>query len=245
MNTVERIIDARPDAKLDSKSRRAERALRNAGIERRLAQYAGSAAPAQLADAERLEANAAALMKPTSPPTVRGGEVLYVPGGESPSSEIANTLRNPDQAAIDASVTRTELLLTPHADIVALAVDAAASAKANNSLEKMLTHQLAMIHMLMMKTASRALEFEKRQGSFGEGYRQADSIELGRLANAASRLSASYQDGMLTLQRIKSGASQTVTVRHVTVAPGGQAVFGNVKTGGKSKSKLSRGRRSK
>jgi hypothetical protein len=239
------MTDVRTAEKAETRSRQAERALRNAGIERRLAQYAGPSAFAQLEDAQRLEANAAALMKPTGAPTVRGGEVLYVPEGDSPSSEIANTLRNPDQAAIDASVTRTELLLTPHADIVALAVDAAASARANNSLEKMLAHQLAMIHMLMMKTGARALEFEKRQGPYAEGYRQADSIELGRLANAASRLSSSFQDGLLTLQRIKSGASQTVTVRHVTVAQGGQAVFGNVKTRGKRKSKEPQGRRSK
>jgi hypothetical protein len=243
MNNIVQIMDARPEA--ETKSRQAERARRNAGIERRLAQHAGPGAAVQLEEAERLETVAAALMKPAAAPTVRSGEVIYVPDESGPASEIADTLRNPDQAAIDASVKRTELLLTPVADLVALAVDAAASAKAANSFEKMLAHQLAVIHVLAMKTGTRALEFEKRQGVCGQGFMQADSIELGRLATAMSRLSSSFQEGLLTLQRIKTGASQTVTVRHVTVGPGGQAVFGNVKTGGKRKSKAGRGKRSK
>jgi hypothetical protein len=79
-----------------------------------------------------------------------------------PVSEIAYTLRDPDQAAIDAAVKRTELLFSPAADFVALAVDAAVSVKADNSLEKMLAHQLALIDMLAMNTGARALEFEKR-----------------------------------------------------------------------------------
>jgi hypothetical protein len=243
MNNIVHLMDARPEE--ETKSRQAERARRNAGIERRLAQHAGPGAAAQLEEAERLETIAAALMKPAAAPTVKSGEVIYVPDDSGPASEIADTLRNPDQAAIDASVKRTELLLTPVADLVALAVDAAASAKADNSFEKMLAHQLAIIHVLAMKTGTRALEFEKRQGTCGQGFMQADSIELGRLANAMSRLSSSFQEGLLTLQRIKSGASQTVTVRHVTVGPGGQAVFGNVKTGGKRKMKAGRGKRSK
>jgi hypothetical protein len=156
---------------------------------------------------------------------------------------IADTLTNPDQAAIEASVSRSELLLSGQTDIVALAVDAATSAKANNSLEKMLAHQLALIHTLAMKTGVRALEFEKRQGAWGEGFKQADSVELGRLAQATSRLSSSFQDGLLTLQRLRNGSSQTVTVRHVTVEAGGQAVIGNVKPGGRRAGKeLGRGR---
>jgi hypothetical protein len=229
----------------ESKSRLAAVKLRNAGLERRNARSGGPSAEADLTEAVRFEAEAAALMRPPVAPTIRSGEVIYVPDDSGPASEIADTLRDPDQAAIEASVKRTELLLTPVADLVALAVDAAASAKAANSFEKMLAHQLTVIHILAMKTATRALEFEKRQGVCGQGFMQADSIELGRLANAVSRLSSSFQEGLLTFQRIKTGASQTVTVRHVTVGPGGQAVFGNVKTGAKGGSKAPRGMRPK
>jgi hypothetical protein len=236
--------DPQPLTKRETKSRRAEIATRNAGVERRLAQYLGSDPAAQLKDAERLESVADALMKPTAAPIVRCGEITYVPGELGPANEIVDTLINPDQAAIDASISRTDLLLSAPADIVALAVDAAKSAKAGNSLEKMLVHQLAMIHTLTMKTGSRALEFEKRQGALGESFKQTDSVELGRLANATSRLSCAFQDGLLTLQRMRNGGSQTVTVRHVTVQAGGQALIGNVKSGGRRSSKApGRGRR--
>jgi hypothetical protein len=41
-----------------------------------------------------------------------------------------------------------------------------------------------------------------------------------------------YQAGMLTLQRIKTGGNQVVTVQHVNVGAGGQAMIGNVQAGG-------------
>ena len=49
-----------------------------------------------------------------------------------------------------------------------------------------------------------------------------------RLAGAISRLSATYQQGWLTLQRKRTGGNQYVTVKHihqqVNVTEGGQAV---------------------
>lgn len=41
-----------------------------------------------------------------------------------------------------------------------------------------------------------------------------------------------YQDAALTLQRLRTGGNQTVTVQHVNVEAGAQAVIGNVQTGG-------------
>ena len=225
----------------ESKTRQAHRALRNASKQRKDASWEGPSAGAILQEAERLEAEAAALLQPAGIPVVRAGEVLAMPDGSGPLSEIKNTLCNPNQAAVDASVMRTELLLMPHTDLVAMAVDAAESARADNSFEKMLAHQLALVHVLAMKTGARALEFEKRQSPYGEGFKREDSVELGRLTNALGRLTSTFQEGLLTLQRLKTGASQTVTVRHVTVEAGGQAVIGNVKTGGRAPAKRARG----
>jgi hypothetical protein len=236
-------MDPRPVSKSETKSRLAARALNNAAVQRRLAQRGGKNAAVYLAQAERIEAVAAELMKPAGSPTVRSGEVAFVPGDSGPSSVIADTLAHPDTAAIEASITRTELLLTANTDIVALAVDTAASAKADNSLEKMLAHQLALIHTLVMKTGARALEFEKRQATSVDGFEQANSVELSRLSQATSRLSSSFQDGLLTLQRLRNGGSQTVTVRHVTVEAGGQAVIGNVKGRGGRTGNPGRGKR--
>ena len=41
-----------------------------------------------------------------------------------------------------------------------------------------------------------------------------------------------FQSGMLTLQKLRTGGNQTVTVQHVNVEAGAQAVIGNVQTGG-------------
>ena len=207
--------------------------------------YAATGSPdpiAALAEADRLDAQAAVLLKPAGAPTLSGGEVVAMPDDTGPVWEIANTLREPDSAAIEASIKRTELLCSKHTDLVALAMDTAASVKAGNSPEKMLAHQLAALHVLTMKAAHRALEFEKREDRYGGGFQQADAIEFGRLANAVGRLSGSFQEGMLTLQRLKTGGRQTVTVRHVTVEAGANAVIGNVSGGGKHVIKRRRGR---
>lgn len=237
-----KLKDPHPVTKAETKSRLAARALSNAAVERRLALRCGPNAAAASAEADRIESFAAALMKPTGSPTVRSGEVVHASGGSGPPREFADTLSNPDQAAIEASIARTDLLMAAKADIVAMGVDAAASAKADNSFEKMLSHELALIHVLTMRTGARALEFEKRHGVDGDGFNQADSLELSRLSQAASRLCSSFQTGMLTLQRLRNGSSQTMTIRHITVEAGGQAVIGNVKPGGPRADKPGRGK---
>jgi hypothetical protein len=50
------------------------------------------------------------------------------------------------------------------------------------------------------------------------------SIEACRMANTAARLMDAYQRGLLTLDRLRNGGRQMVTVQHVNVAAGGQAV---------------------
>lgn len=44
-----------------------------------------------------------------------------------------------------------------------------------------------------------------------------------------------YQNAMLTHQRMRTGGTQTVTVQHVNLAPGSQAVIGDVRTGGRKR----------
>jgi hypothetical protein len=61
-----------------------------------------------------------------------------------------------------------------------------------------------------------------------EGRREAANVRACRLAGAISRLSATYQQGLLTLRRKRTGGNQHVTVKHihqqVNVTEGGQAV---------------------
>lgn len=65
-----------------------------------------------------------------------------------------------------------------------------------------------------------------------EHNRSGDQVEACRCINSAARLMSVYQTALLTFQRLRTGGNQTVTVQHVNVQPGGQAVIGNVQAGG-------------
>jgi hypothetical protein len=61
---------------------------------------------------------------------------------------------------------------------------------------------------------------------------QVAMVEASRLMNSSAKMMQSYQQGMATIQKLRTGGQQTVTVQHVHVADGGQAVIGNVQSGG-------------
>ncbi len=138
---------------------------------------------------------------------------------------LRDTLASPDAAAIAASIERTELLVDAgSSDVLPLAIDAARSVDANNSLEKMLAHQMALAHKTAFQLANKA-------------WSQRESVETARLINASARMMTVYQQGMLTLHRIRTGGNQIVTVQHVNVT-GGQAVVANtMKAGAQMKTK--------
>ena len=83
----------------------------------------------------------------------------------------------------------------------------------------MLAHDVAAAH----KTAMDALEkVAKRSDPFHEV----------KLMNAAAPVLTVVQQGALSIQRLRTGGAQMITVRQVHVAKGGQAVIGNVSAGG-------------
>lgn len=137
-------------------------------------------------------------------------------------SRLVDTLRLPDVAALDASAHRLALLDRLGNDCAAMALDAAASIKAENSLEKMLAHQLAVAHKTALEITDKATFMQ-------------DVVEKGRMLNLACRMMETYQRGLLTLQRLRSNGEQRITVQYVTVADGGQAIVGDVKVGGSKK----------
>jgi hypothetical protein len=98
------------------------------------------------------------------------------------------------------------------AGVSQLAVDAAETISAANSIEKMLAHQLALCHATAFKTMLQASE------------RPDNVADQTRLINSATRLLKCYQDGLLALHKIRSGNRQTMVVQHVNVSDGGQAV---------------------
>jgi hypothetical protein len=118
----------------------------------------------------------------------------------------------PDMIGGIASEHRVELAACVGPRVAESAIDAAQTAQATNSLEKMICHQMAAAHRVAMKQLSRALN---------------DSLpvaEMARISNAAARLMQVFQEALSTIHR-----RQTVVVQHVQVSEGGKAVVaGNV-----------------
>jgi hypothetical protein len=122
----------------------------------------------------------------------------------------------------DASAHRLELLGRLGNECLAMGLDAAETAGASNSLEKMLAHQLAVTHKIALQLTDKAM-FEP------------NPKEQTRLLNLSARMMDTYQRGLLTLQRIQTKGNQQITVQHINITDGGQAVIGSVKTGGAAK----------
>ena len=57
-------------------------------------------------------------------------------------------------------------------------------------------------------------------------------MQVTRLAGATARMMTTFQQGLLTLQRMRTGGQQVVTVQHVEVRDGGQAIVAGKMTGG-------------
>lgn len=86
---------------------------------------------------------------------------------------------------------------------------------------------MAMAHEASLRMMNRGLSYEHNQ--------LGDQVEACRCTNAAARLMSAFNDAALTLQHLRTGGNQTVTVHHVNVASGGQAVIDNVQTGGRKR----------
>jgi hypothetical protein len=177
-----------------------------------------------------------ALIASDKPPITYMGEVAKsdIPG-VSERHFLQDTLHSGCIIPEEASICRTDLLQQSNTDIAALALDAAKSVRADNSMEKMLAHQLALTHQMAMRIGDAAmgeLSYVKHRTSTRGGLNPGAATELQRLTNSMARLMSGYQQGMLTMQRLRTGGNQIVTVQHVNVGAGGQAVIGNVQAGG-------------
>ncbi|OOY94013.1 hypothetical protein BOW18_12105, partial [Solemya velum gill symbiont] len=163
------------------------------------------------------------LMQPDSSVTVSNGEVIP-DGKETKDIFIRDTLKNLDSAALDASLARTNLLLQDHLDVLAIGIDATNSLDDPNSLEKMLLHQASASHIASMELMNQAMARLNKLNSYNSSEREQASIHCGRLLNSYARVTSSYQQSLLTLHKLRNGGKQTVTVQHVNVESGGQAV---------------------
>jgi hypothetical protein len=189
------------------------------------------------AEAAGLEALAATLRDPVARgvPVLRqgqGGETAPPDDMDRPWKlrELSQTVAaSPTMLAADASLAR--LGMARDAGVLPLAVEAAQDAGATTATERMLAHQLAAAHQAAMGL------FESADGQL-HSHRVAAHVNPGALveatrsATAAARVLAAFAQGALALDRLRHGSRQVVTVQHVTVAEGGQAVVaGSVTTG--------------
>jgi len=198
--------------------------------------------PLLLHEAKKLEEEANAILVAEQPIANRmcGEMVPTLTAGDAAANTrtiaLRNTLSRPTQITSDASANRTGLLVgrTTATDISALAIDAAQTIEASNSLEKMLAHQLAALHNTAMRFQTKAVELLEVIGSHtGEGPKFLPQVvqESVRMANASARQMTVFQEGLLALARVRSGGTQTVVVKRVTVEAGGQAAIGNLGLG--------------
>ena len=148
-----------------------------------------------------------------------GGEIPADLGDEL-GPFFRDTVKSPH--LVTAKASRDRLELASDAGCLDLAIDAAETAGAKNSLEKMLMHQMAGAHSMAMRLLNQAL-----QGRLSD----ANPAIMTKRVNAAARLMGMYQTGLQTLYKIRSGGRQHVIVQHVQVNDGGQAmVSGRIDT---------------
>lgn len=149
--------------------------------------------------------------------TGAGGEAL-----PKDDPALRDTMANPTTTALDASAERLRLISQVGVDAVALCLDASDTAQAGNSLERMLAHQLAVLHATAMDNMAKA------------NLQQNPEIAVKKM-NLSLRAMDVYQRGMLTLKRMKSSGEQRITIQHVDVKDGGMAAFGNLPARGAGK----------
>lgn len=175
-----------------------------------------------------------------SDPVVRGcGEMVVVsPSPTKIDLAFKETLENPTATSATASRVRMFQALQISNETLAQSLDAVETIGARNSLEKMAVHQMAAAHELVMKMMCEGSEMIRKAGvtamnSVVPTAVAPYSIEGCRIISAAARLMGAYQNGLATLARIRQGGQQVVTVQHVQVSDGGQAVVAGQVTGGR------------
>ncbi len=97
-----------------------------------------------------------------------------------------------------------------------------------DEIETMLASQMAAVHMATMTFAHRLAHVENIP--------QQDSAE-----KAFNKLARTFTTQMEALKRYRTGGQQKVTVEHVTVNAGGQAIVGNVSHPGRGSSQENEG----
>jgi hypothetical protein len=98
------------------------------------------------------------------------------------------------------------------------------SVQPKNELESLLATQMAAVHVATMAMVCRLAS--------STNIKQQDSAE-----RSLNKLARTFAMQLETLKRYRTGGEQKVTVEHVHVHTGGQAIVGNVSTEGEGEKK--------
>jgi hypothetical protein len=147
-------------------------------------------------------------------------ECVRLAGGELAAARDVSPLKlTAEVVSLEASNERVQLLTSLGNDIAALALDTATAVGAAGSVEQMLAHQIAASHhQAMTLLASAAVELD-----------QAHQL---RLSAQAAKWMGACQTAILALKKLKASGEQRITIQHVNVSDGGQAVIGSIRSGG-------------
>ena len=160
-----------------------------------------------LARADRWEGQARTKQLPSTRTEIgAGGELIDIENRRD-ALGVVDTVADPDY--VTASASRERLELANEAGSLDLALDAADTIQGQDSLEKMLVHEMAVLHRGMMRAATRMNEELYAAAGLDESRQEAANVRACRLAGAISRLSATYQQGLLTLQCKRTGETST------------------------------------
>ena len=138
-----------------------------------------------------------------------GGELVpaSMVGENSRALEYRSTVDRPDCVAIEAS--RDRLELADKAGALEMGLDLADTIQADNSMEKMLVHQMAAVHNSAMRMTALVNRRMESMATIPDRLTMQNierlNIETCRLAGTVTRMMNTFQKGMLTLQRVRTG----------------------------------------
>ena len=115
-------------------------------------------------------------------------------------SLFREVLKDLNSASVDAGLNGMELF--DRFGYLEMAVDAAQSIDAENSLEKMLAHQMSVCRVMSMKMMAKGIEFTQ---NYTQDYRHPDMDKAVKLVNASARLVDTFQLGLATIAKIRTG----------------------------------------
>src|SRR6266542_2523913 len=143
------------------------------------ARYSGSCAAGDSRLADKWEAQARTKQLPSTRTEVGAGGELIDIENRWDALGVVDTVADPDY--VTASASRERLELANEAGSLDLALDVADSIQAQDSLEKMLVHEMAVLHRGMMRAATRMNEELYAAAGRDDGRREAANVRACRL----------------------------------------------------------------